>query len=173
MKKILAIVISALLILTFTPPPVGNLNLGISVADAKQVKRSGRSQVKHKGRPSAGKPNRPNRPDRPGKPDRPNRPGKPDRPNKPGKPNRPNKPPHHGGHNDKYHNHRHYHRDDWYRYGAGFATGLAIGAIVSSLPSGCREVYVGGIAYQQCGSNWYRPSYQGSRIVYQVVADPR
>jgi hypothetical protein len=163
MKKLFAILCSAILILTFTPPPVGNVRLGVSVADAKQIKRGGRNQIKRKGRPSAGRPNRPNRP---------NKPNRPNRPNKPGKPNRPHRPPHHGGHHDKHHHHRYNHRK-WNRYGAGVITGLAIGAIISSLPPNCREIYVRGIAYQQCGPNWYLPTYQGSRIVYQVVAAPR
>jgi hypothetical protein len=41
-------------------------------------------------------------------------------------------------------------------------------AYVSSLPSGCRSVTVNGIGYQQCGSTYYRPYYQGAELVYAV-----
>ncbi|GAB2187748.1 DUF6515 family protein [Roseibium sp. LAB1] len=53
------------------------------------------------------------------------------------------------------------------------ATALAVGTIVASLPSGCTQVVVNGIAYQQCGNVWYAPQYQGTTINYIVVNPPR
>ena len=40
-----------------------------------------------------------------------------------------------------------------------------------SLPYGCHTTRVrGGISYYYCGGIWYRPSYQGTTVVY-VVSD--
>jgi hypothetical protein len=40
-----------------------------------------------------------------------------------------------------------------------------------SLPYGCSVTRVrGGISYYYCGGIWYRPSYQGTTVVY-VVSD--
>ncbi len=53
------------------------------------------------------------------------------------------------------------------------ATAIAVGTIVAALPSGCSQVIVNGIAYQQCGSVWYAPQYQGTTVNYIVVNPPR
>lgn len=53
------------------------------------------------------------------------------------------------------------------------ATALAIGTIVASIPSGCVEVDINGILYQQCGDVWYAPRYQGTTVNYVVVNPPR
>ena len=76
--------------------------------------------------------------------------------------------PGHGHHDDHHHN----------VVGdivAGAITGLAVGAIVAaaSMPSGCSDVVIGGIAYRQCGSTWYQPCYQGTTVQYVVVNPPR
>ena len=55
---------------------------------------------------------------------------------------------------------------------AGLATGLVIGAIVNSLPSGCTTVMRNGIAYNQCGSTWYQPQYSGNNVTYIIVEAP-
>ncbi|MFG1214923.1 DUF6515 family protein [Xanthobacter flavus] len=51
-------------------------------------------------------------------------------------------------------------------------TAAAIGSYVYSLPDECTQVVVGGVAYQQCGPNWYLPQFVGGHVVYRVVADP-
>nr|WP_242470903.1 hypothetical protein [Thiocystis violacea] len=55
---------------------------------------------------------------------------------------------------------------------AAVGTAIAIGAIVSSLPPGCRTVVVHGASYRQCGGNYYAPRYEGSSVVYEVVPPP-
>jgi hypothetical protein len=40
-------------------------------------------------------------------------------------------------------------------------------------PSGCHAVVVNGMTYEQCGSTWFQPQYQGNRTVYVVVTPPR
>lgn len=54
----------------------------------------------------------------------------------------------------------------------GVAAGLAFGATVAMLPSGCSTVVVGGIGYSQCGSTWYQPYYSGTTVQYTVVMPP-
>ncbi len=53
------------------------------------------------------------------------------------------------------------------------ATAVAVGTIVASIPSGCSQVEIDGIAYQQCGDVWYAPQYQGTTVNYIVVNPPR
>jgi len=48
-----------------------------------------------------------------------------------------------------------------------------VGSAVRSLPPQCTSVVVGGVAYQQCGSTWYRPQDAGSQVTYVVVNPPR
>jgi hypothetical protein len=55
---------------------------------------------------------------------------------------------------------------------AGLATGLVIGAIVYSLPSGCTTLVRNGISYSQCGTTWYQPQYSGNNVTYIVVEAP-
>jgi hypothetical protein len=52
-------------------------------------------------------------------------------------------------------------------------TAVVVGSVVSTLPPSCTNVVVNGIAYQQCGSAWYRPSYAGTTVNYTVVNPPR
>jgi hypothetical protein len=42
---------------------------------------------------------------------------------------------------------------------------------VTTLPSGCVQVVNAGVAYQQCGSTYYRPYYEAGNLVY-VPATP-
>jgi hypothetical protein len=44
---------------------------------------------------------------------------------------------------------------------------------VYALPAACVEVVVNGATYEQCGATWYRPSFEGGRIVYVIVAAPQ
>jgi hypothetical protein len=55
---------------------------------------------------------------------------------------------------------------------AAAVTSAAIGSAVYSLPPACGTVYAGGVMYYSCGGSYYLPSYQGSTVVYQVVAPP-
>jgi len=48
---------------------------------------------------------------------------------------------------------------------------LAVGTVVSSLPSGCTSSSVNDVEYYQCGPNWYRSAFQGNTLVY-VTTDP-
>lgn len=57
--------------------------------------------------------------------------------------------------------------------GTAAVTAAAVGSVVSTLPPSCSGVIVGNVAYQQCGSTWYRPSYGGTTVNYTVVNPPR
>ncbi len=50
---------------------------------------------------------------------------------------------------------------------------VAIGTVVTALPSGCVAILRNGITYEQCGSIWYKPQYVGTAIQYVVVAPVR
>jgi len=71
-----------------------------------------------------------------------------------------------------------YHDDSW-NWGA-FAAGAAatavvapaVGTFVTALPGGCVTVAGAGAAMYSCGSSYYRPYYQGTTLVYQVVSYP-
>src|SRR5262245_18845319 len=52
-------------------------------------------------------------------------------------------------------------------------TAAVIGSIVHTLPPSCTSVIVNGIGYQQCGSTWYQPQFEGSTTTYVVVNAPR
>lgn len=77
--------------------------------------------------------------------------------------------------------------DDWaWGMAAGMATGAVIGAaaassapavinetVVQVLPSSCTATVIGSVAYEQCGSVWYKPQYIGTGIQYVMVAPPK
>ena len=48
----------------------------------------------------------------------------------------------------------------------------AIGSMVPTLPGGCATVNAGGGVVYQCSNVYYRPYYQGTSLVYQVVTYP-
>ena len=48
----------------------------------------------------------------------------------------------------------------------------AVGTVVTALPGGCVTVAGAGAAMYSCGSSYYRPYYQGTTLVYQVVSYP-
>ena len=48
---------------------------------------------------------------------------------------------------------------------------LPVGTIVTTLPPGCVETDLNGVAYQRCGSTYYRASMMGSNLVF-VVSQP-
>ena len=48
---------------------------------------------------------------------------------------------------------------------------LAIGTVVTALPSGCVSKPINGVQYYQCGANYYLAAYQEGALVY-VTAEP-
>lgn len=48
----------------------------------------------------------------------------------------------------------------------GTAAAVTTAAVLTTLPAGCVQVVNAGVAYQQCGSTYYRPSYDGPNLVY-------
>ena len=46
-----------------------------------------------------------------------------------------------------------------------------VGTIVTTLPPGCVQTDLNGVAYQRCGSTYYTASMMGSNLVF-VVAQP-
>ena len=42
------------------------------------------------------------------------------------------------------------------------------GMTVASLPAGCTVRVRGGVNYHYCGGVWYKPTYQGTTVVYVV-----
>src|SRR4029079_10938195 len=55
---------------------------------------------------------------------------------------------------------------------AVLGTAAVVGSVVASLPPSCVTTMIGNVAYQQCGSTWYRPQYAGSQVTY-VFVNPR
>ena len=51
------------------------------------------------------------------------------------------------------------------------AGSLAIGSIVTTLPTGCVTSPKDGVQYYDCGGDFYRTAFQGNNLVY-VVAQP-
>ena len=51
------------------------------------------------------------------------------------------------------------------------AAPLPVGTAVTTLPPGCAPTTLNAVEYQRCGSTYYRPSMQGSNLVY-VVSQP-
>ncbi len=45
---------------------------------------------------------------------------------------------------------------------------LAVGTIVTGLPSGCVSAPIGGIEYYLCDGTYSRPTFQGNNLVYVV-----
>lgn len=66
---------------------------------------------------------------------------------------------------DNYYRGRHY-------YGGGFAAGLAVGAVIATLPSSCTTLYWGGARYYNCNNVYYQPTYRGGTTTFIVVNKP-
>jgi len=49
---------------------------------------------------------------------------------------------------------------------------VAVGSVVPALPGGCVTVANGSAVIYHCSNVYYRPYYQGSSLVYQVVTYP-
>jgi hypothetical protein len=52
------------------------------------------------------------------------------------------------------------------------AAPVAVGTVVTALPGGCATVAGAAGAIYSCGNVYYRPYYQGTALVYQVVTYP-
>jgi outer membrane usher protein FimD/PapC len=48
----------------------------------------------------------------------------------------------------------------------------AVGTVIPTLPGGCATVSAGGAMIYNCSNVYYRPYYQGTQLVYQVVTYP-
>lgn len=48
----------------------------------------------------------------------------------------------------------------------------AVGSVVTSLPGECATVGAGGAVIYSCNNIYYRPYYQGTTLVYEVVTHP-
>ena len=51
-------------------------------------------------------------------------------------------------------------------------TAVPIGTVVPALPAGCSSVTVQGANYFNCAGVYYKPSFQGTNLVYVVVEKP-
>ena len=49
---------------------------------------------------------------------------------------------------------------------------VAVGSIVPALPGSCSSISTGGAVIYNCSNIYYRPYYQGTSLVYQVVTYP-
>jgi hypothetical protein len=56
---------------------------------------------------------------------------------------------------------------------AAVTTAAVVGSVVNTIPASCSAVTVNGLTYQQCGSTWYQPEFEGSSVTYVVVNAPR
>ena len=56
---------------------------------------------------------------------------------------------------------------------AAVTTAAVVGSMVHTLPPSCQSVSVNGFTYQQCGSTWYQPQFQGTSVTYVVINPPR
>ena len=52
------------------------------------------------------------------------------------------------------------------------SSGVPVGTVVQSLPSGCTAVTVSGVQYQDCSGSFYKAAFQGNNLVYVVVEKP-
>jgi hypothetical protein len=48
----------------------------------------------------------------------------------------------------------------------------AVGTVIPTLPGGCATVAASGAVIYHCSNVYYRPYYQGTQLVYQVVTYP-
>ena len=52
------------------------------------------------------------------------------------------------------------------------ATTVVVGSSVEALPAGCTTIPYAGITYHNCGGIYYKPAFQGDRVIYTVVENP-
>jgi hypothetical protein len=48
----------------------------------------------------------------------------------------------------------------------------AMGRVLDAVPEGAVALSIGGATYYMAGGVYYRPVYQGNKVVYQVVPNP-
>jgi hypothetical protein len=77
----------------------------------------------------------------------------------------------HGGGGVSHNRHDH-HRRHPVAVGLAVGAAIAIGTRVATLPHGCSSMMVGNVMYQSCGGTYYKPYYQGTTVVYEVVVKP-
>ena len=59
------------------------------------------------------------------------------------------------------------------RYGGAVVAGaLVAGAVIASLPPECNAIFIDGVRYYDCGSEYYVESFDGGEVVYQSVPAP-
>ncbi len=51
-------------------------------------------------------------------------------------------------------------------------TAAVVASRVNTLPPNCTTIVANGVAYQQCGSAYYRPQFSGGNTTYVVVNQP-
>jgi hypothetical protein len=56
--------------------------------------------------------------------------------------------------------------------GAMAGRSSATGRVLDTLPDGAEGMTIGGTTYYMAGGVYYRPIYQGDKVVYQMVANP-
>lgn len=49
---------------------------------------------------------------------------------------------------------------------------LAVGTVISALPSGCNSITVSGASYFDCNGTYFKPALQGDSLAYMVVDKP-
>jgi hypothetical protein len=49
---------------------------------------------------------------------------------------------------------------------------VPVGTIVPALPAGCVSVVVSGVSYSDCAGVFYKPAFQGEKLVYVAVEKP-
>ena len=47
-----------------------------------------------------------------------------------------------------------------------------MGAVYSTLPTGCMTNTIQGQTYNLCGNTWFKPSYGANGVFYRVVPTP-
>lgn len=52
-------------------------------------------------------------------------------------------------------------------------TALAVGTVIATIPPSCVAVVVNGVSYEDCNGNWFERRYDGHKVVYVAVANPR
>jgi len=62
---------------------------------------------------------------------------------------------------------------DWRPAVGAVAAGIALGTRVATLPRGCTTVVTtDDVTYHHCDGVYYRPYYEGTKVVYAVVDEP-
>jgi hypothetical protein len=57
-------------------------------------------------------------------------------------------------------------------YGTGMMTGMAIGTLIATLPSGCSTETIGDTTYKECSGDYYEPVFEDGELQYRLVNSP-